>query len=216
MYILCHEINKYHKARFSSVPYCILRIPFKQENFYREITHYLEITKDLRITDQLIISYKKPHKAITSSTISRWCKVILWKTGINIEKYSSHSARSASTAKAKIKKLSLSEINKAAGWKETSTFRLFYSQPILKSFGDLVIQCHVLVNQTQLRQLMYIMFTFGKFSVFSLSTLMFVSSVALKTQFTSKWTGSDIGNENFPITQAQCVMGDYNPPEQST
>ena len=63
---------------------------------------------------------------------------------------------------------------------------------------------------------MYIMFTFGKFSVFSLSTLMFVSSVALKTQFTSKWTGSDIGNENFPITQAPCVMGDYNPPEQST
>ena len=140
MYILCHEINKYHKARFSSVPYCILRIPFKQENFYREITHYLEITKDLRITDQLIISYKKPHKAITSSTISRWCKVILWKTGINIEKYSSHSARSASTAKAKIKKLSLSEINKAAGWKETSTFRRFY-KPIFKTFGDLNVTC---------------------------------------------------------------------------
>ena len=59
------------------------------------------------------------------------------------------------------------------------------------------------------------MFTFGKFSVFSLTTLIFVTSVALKTQFTSKWTGSDIVEENFPITQAQCVMGDYNSPEQS-
>ena len=35
------------------------------------ITHYLEITKDLRTTDQLIVSYKKPRKAVTTSTISR-------------------------------------------------------------------------------------------------------------------------------------------------
>ena len=59
------------------------------------------------------------------------------------------------------------------------------------------------------------MLTIGKFSVFSLTTLMFVNSVALKTQFTSKWTASDIVKENSPIKQAQCVMGDYNSPEQS-
>ena len=59
------------------------------------------------------------------------------------------------------------------------------------------------------------MLTFGKFSVFSLTTLMIVKSVALKIQFTSKWTGSDTVKENFPITQAQCVMGGYNSPEQS-
>ena len=59
------------------------------------------------------------------------------------------------------------------------------------------------------------MFSFGKFSVFSLTTLMFANSVALKTQFTSKWTGSDIVKENYPITQVQCVMGDYNFSEQS-
>ena len=104
------------------------------------IAHYLEITKDLRITDQLIISYKKPHKAVTTRTISRWCKAILGKARIDIEKYSSHSTRSASTSKAKIKGLSFSEINKAAGWKETSTFRRFYGKPIFKTFGDSVIQ----------------------------------------------------------------------------
>ena len=59
------------------------------------------------------------------------------------------------------------------------------------------------------------MLTLGKFSVFSLTTVIFVNSVALKTQFTSKWTESDIVKENFPITQAQCVMSDYNSPEQS-
>ena len=66
------------------------------------VTHYLEITKDLQITDQLIISYKKPHKAVTTSTISRWCKAILGKAGIDIERYSSHSTKSASTSKANI------------------------------------------------------------------------------------------------------------------
>ena len=104
------------------------------------ITHYLDITKDLRTTDELIISYKKPHNAVTTSTISRWCKVIFGKAGIDIEKYSLQSIRSASTSKAKIKGVSLTEINKAAGWKETSTFRRFYDKPILKTFEDLVIQ----------------------------------------------------------------------------
>ena len=103
------------------------------------VTHYLEITKDLRITDQLIISYKKPHKAVTTRTISRWCKAILGKAGIDIEKYSSHSTKSTSTSKTIIKILSLGEISKAAGSKETSTFRRFYDEPIFKTFGDLVV-----------------------------------------------------------------------------
>ena len=56
------------------------------------IIHYLEITKYLQTTDQLIINYKKPHKAVTTSKISRGrSKVILGKAGIGIEKYSSHS-----------------------------------------------------------------------------------------------------------------------------
>ena len=63
--------------------------------------------------------------------------------------------------------------------------------------------------------LIYIPFTFRKFSVFSLNTELFVNSVASKTQFTSKWTGSDIVKENFPITQTQCKEGDYNSAEQS-
>ena len=102
--------------------------------------HYLEITRDLRTTDQLIISYNKRHQAVATSTISRWFKVILGKAGIDIEKYSSQSTRSVSTSKAKIKRLSLSEINKAADWKETSTFRRFYDKSKFKTFGHLVFQ----------------------------------------------------------------------------
>ena len=59
------------------------------------------------------------------------------------------------------------------------------------------------------------MLTLGKFSLFSLTILMF-NYVALKTQFTLKWTGSDIVRENFSITQAQWVKGNNNSPEQSS
>ena len=149
MYIFYQEANKNHKTRFSKLP------------------------KDLRITEQLIISYKKPNKAVTISTISRWCKVILRKAGIDIEKNSFHSTRSATTSKTKIKGLSQTEINKAARWTETSTFRRLCDKPIFKTFGDLVI-----INQTQSRYLIYIMLILGKFSVFSLTTLMLVNSVA--------------------------------------
>ena len=36
--------------------------------------------------------------------------------------------------------LSLSETDKAASWKETSTCRRFYDKPIFKTIGDLDIQ----------------------------------------------------------------------------
>ena len=99
------------------------------------ITHYLEITEGLRPADQLIISYKKPHKAFTTSTISRWCKIILGKARIDIEKYSSHSTRSASTSKAKIKGLSLSEINKAIVGKRHQLLDVFMISKYSKRLG---------------------------------------------------------------------------------
>ena len=53
------------------------------------------------------------------------CEVILGKAGIDIEKYSSDSTRSSNTTTAKIKALTLSEINKAAGWKGDINFQTF-------------------------------------------------------------------------------------------
>ena len=39
-----------------------------------------------------------------------------------------------------IKELSLSEIDKTAGWKETSNFRRFYDMPIYNTSEDFLIQ----------------------------------------------------------------------------
>ena len=48
----------------------------------------------------------------------------------------------------------------------------------------------------------------------SLTTFIFVNSLTLKVQFTSKWTGTDIAQKNFSITKTQCVLCDYDFPEQ--
>ena len=103
----------------------------------------LGITKTYKSIDQLIINCKTPYKAVPTSTISRWCKVILGKAGIDTENTSSHSTRSASTSKAKFQGLSLVEIKNVAGWKETSTFRRFYDKPMYKTFEDCYsIKCY--------------------------------------------------------------------------
>ena len=65
---------------------------------------------------------------------------MLWKAGVDIEKYFSHSTRSVSTSNAKIKGLSLREISKAAGWKDTKHLGTYLFSDMLwlnKLSGDI-------------------------------------------------------------------------------
>ena len=56
------------------------------------------VTQDIR---DLIISYGKPHKPVSSETISRWIKDELSKAGVNTSVFKVHSCRSASSSKAR-------------------------------------------------------------------------------------------------------------------
>ena len=60
----------------------------------------IERTKTLRNINcrNLLISYVRPHKAVSRETISRWCKYVLGLSGIDIQKFGSHSTRAASTS----------------------------------------------------------------------------------------------------------------------
>jgi hypothetical protein len=50
------------------------------------LKEYLKQTHELRAnTRQLFISYIKPYKAVSTSTISRWIKVVLQRAGIDIK-----------------------------------------------------------------------------------------------------------------------------------
>ena len=80
---------------------------------------------------QLLLSYHKPHNPVSTATIGRWLKEVLKRAGVDIQKFSGHSARSAS---AKTLNISVKTILDAAGWSNAETFAKFYDRPVLS--GD--------------------------------------------------------------------------------
>ena len=54
----------------------------------------------------LFLSFKKPHKPVTSTTLSRWLKEVIRQSGIK-DIFGGHSVRSASTSTAKKAGLSI-------------------------------------------------------------------------------------------------------------
>ena len=79
---------------------------------------------------QLLVSFVKPHKAVTKDTVARWVKPILQKSGIDTAKFTSHSTRAASTSCVKAAGLNLRQIMKSAGWSNSATFAKFYDKHI--------------------------------------------------------------------------------------
>lgn len=81
----------------------------------------------------LFISIKKPHKEVSSQTLSRWIKKTLSDSGIDTTTFDAYSTRHASTSSAKRNGISIDVIKKAAGWTESSkTFALFYNRSLVK------------------------------------------------------------------------------------
>ena len=83
------------------------------------------VTRDIR---GLIFSYGKPHKPVSSKTISRWIKYELLKAGVDTSVFKAHSCRSASLSKARDAGISVSELLKKTGWKSVHTFKTIYSR----------------------------------------------------------------------------------------
>ena len=61
---------------------------------------YLKATKEIRKNEtKLLISFLKPHSAVTVKTISRWIKISLKEAGIDTNTFQGHSLRSSSSSK---------------------------------------------------------------------------------------------------------------------
>ena len=99
---------------------------------------YINRTKGLRATSsKLFLSYIKPFKPVGKETIGRWIRSVLKVSGVDIDKFSAHSWRSASTSRNQLAGLSLSDIMRSAGWSNASTFAKHYNKPIInENFGD--------------------------------------------------------------------------------
>lgn len=110
----------------------------------RLMEHYMNRTRDLRqpICDSLLIALNKPHKGVTSQTISRWIKQELDECGVDTSRFTAHSTRHASTSRAAAKGISLDLIKRAAGWTgESRVFARFYNRPVInpEEFSNAVL-----------------------------------------------------------------------------
>ena len=90
---------------------------------------YLQRRKDLRKSSNLFITSQKPHAAASKSTIASWIKLGLRLAGIDLNLYTPHSTRSASTS-ALVSKIPIDTIIKTAVWTNNCTFRKFYNRPV--------------------------------------------------------------------------------------
>ena len=96
------------------------------------IDRYLERTKEIRDgEDQLLISFQKPHKAVSIDTVRRYLLTVLELSGIDTSIYKPHSTRSAATSKAKAKNVPIDSFLEAGMWSTESTFSKFYDRPIV-------------------------------------------------------------------------------------
>ena len=93
------------------------------------ILRYLEVTLPLRKGYSLFISTIKPYNSISRNTLTNWLKESLRDSGINLDIFSPHSTRSASTS-AVVSKIPLDTIMRTARWKSSCTFRKHYKRPV--------------------------------------------------------------------------------------
>lgn len=132
----------------------LLVIPFFEERREicpgRTLISYINATKDLRKNcDYLFISFRKPHNPVSSQTLSRWVKTTLGQSGVDLNMFSAHSTRHASTSAASKLGVSLDIIRKTAGWSDSSnTFARFYNRPISNP-GDDSLARALLINSLQ-------------------------------------------------------------------
>ncbi|XP_028394449.1 uncharacterized protein LOC114518643 [Dendronephthya gigantea] len=99
---------------------------------------YITKTKTLRRHSTLLLSYVKPHKPVTNSTIGRWVKGILQESGID-KMFSAHSSRTASSSYGILLGLPLKDVLKAGGWSNAETFAKHYNKPIESNFGNSIL-----------------------------------------------------------------------------
>ncbi|XP_071576800.1 uncharacterized protein [Temnothorax nylanderi] len=118
-----------------------LIIPFYKENTdvcaASTLEMYLSRTKDLRGTEtRLFVALKKPHKSVSSQTLSRWIKKTFKESGVDTDIFDAYSTRHASTSTAKRSGVNIDAIKGAAGWTERSgTFARFYDRNIITDKG---------------------------------------------------------------------------------
>ena len=91
---------------------------------------------------QLLLSFRRPHRPVATSTVARWLRSVLEASGIDMEIFRAHSTRGAATSAAAKAGISTEHILKTVDWRRASTFRRFYWRDIASTatpFQDAVL-----------------------------------------------------------------------------
>lgn len=95
------------------------------------LREYLKKTSHCRHSSRyLFVSINRPHRNVSSQTVSRWLKKVLHLAGIDTSMFKGHSTRAASTSAAFRSGTAIDTILATAGWSSVRTFALFYNKPL--------------------------------------------------------------------------------------
>ena len=98
-FALTEHLNQDKRGKvFANV--CLYRYHVKVHCVYETLNYYITTTVKLKNSTKLLVSFIKPHGAVTSSAIGRWIKIVLGQAGIDTRRFSGYTTRCASTGKA--------------------------------------------------------------------------------------------------------------------
>lgn len=100
----------------------------------KTLQDYLRATNSYRDNkiSNLFITNKRPHRAATAQTISKWLKAVLSESGVDVAVFGAHSTRHAATSAARAAGVAIDVIRRAATWTSSSlTFARFYNRPVI-------------------------------------------------------------------------------------
>ena len=104
----------------------------------RTLKEYIKRTEELRKGEKaLLISFVKPHRAISRDTLARWVVKTLDWAGLDTSRFKAHSTRGASASAAWQLGIPLNLIMKQAGWKDETSFAHYYNKDIEKDKSDM-------------------------------------------------------------------------------
>jgi hypothetical protein len=118
------------KTREPGTKITVVRFEDKKLCVVTMMDAYLNRTSELRQDDGLLISFVKPHRAVSGDTIRRWILDIMKGSGVNTNVFKAHSTRGAATSAALRNKVLIATILKAGMWRSENTFVKFYNRPV--------------------------------------------------------------------------------------
>ena len=128
--ILPSELKQGCKKNYKPEPVVFKRLTENPEVcILSHIDVYLSKTSEVRKgCDQVFMTTKKPHRAVSRDSVSHWIKAAMRHAKINVEVFAPGSIRGASSSGAFLAGVPLDQILRKAGWSKESTFLKWYKR----------------------------------------------------------------------------------------